>query len=139
MSVSENKFVLILANHLATTGALVHSKTKYRNEPVGENLRCQSWSVTGKFGIFHFFAHTYDVYPGKEMTETWYNESKKYDYHNRQLYQSETGHFTQVVWKNSQEVGFAQAQGPSMNFAVAMYYPAGNFLGEYEKNVFPAK
>ncbi|CAF1064353.1 unnamed protein product [Adineta ricciae] len=110
------------ANHLVTTGALVHSKTKYRNEPVGENLRCQSWPVTGK-----------------EITETWYNESKKYDYHNRQLYQSETGHFTQVVWKNSQEVGFAQAQGPSMNFAVAMYYPAGNFLGEYEKNVFPVK
>jgi hypothetical protein len=38
---------LILANHLASTGALVHSKTKYRNEPVGENLRCQSWPTTG--------------------------------------------------------------------------------------------
>ncbi|UJR20836.1 hypothetical protein I4U23_023947 [Adineta vaga] len=110
------------ANHLTTTGVLVHSKTKYKNQQIGENLRCQSWPVTGK-----------------EMTESWYNEAKKYDYHNRQLYQSETGHFTQVVWKNSQEVGFAQVQGPSMNFAVAMYHPAGNFLGKYEENVFPPK
>ena len=69
------------------------------------------------------------------MTESWYDECKKYDYQNRQAYQSGTGHFTQVVWKNTQEVGFAQAQGPSMHFAVAMYYPAGNFLGEFDKNV----
>lgn len=73
------------------------------------------------------------------MTESWYNECKQYDYRARHLYQSQTGHFTQVVWKNSQEVGFARAHGSSMNFAVAMYYPAGNFLGEYEKNVFPPK
>jgi hypothetical protein len=77
------------------------------------------------------------LYLGKETTEAWYNECKKYDYHNRQTYQSETGHFTQLVWRNTQEVGFAQAQGASMNFAVAMYYPAGNFLGEFDKNVFP--
>ncbi len=112
--------MFFLANHLASTGGLVHSKTKYRHVQVGENLRCQSWPMTGK-----------------EMTEAWYDEHKKYDYHNRQVYQSGTGHFTQIIWKNSEEVGFAQAQGASMNFAVAMYYPAGNFLGEYDKNVFP--
>ncbi|CAF3406168.1 unnamed protein product [Rotaria sp. Silwood1] len=110
------------ANHLASTGTLLHSKTKYKNVPVGENLRSQSWSITGK-----------------EMTEAWYNECKKYDYNSHQSCQSGTGHFTQVVWKNSQEVGFARAQGTSMNFAVAMYNPAGNFLGEFDKNVFPPR
>jgi hypothetical protein len=84
------------------------------------------------FPLFTYF------YSGKEMTETWYNEHKKYDYHNHRTYQSGTGHFTQIVWKNSKEVGFAQAQGSSMNYAVAMYYPAGNFLGEFDKNVFPS-
>jgi len=79
-----------------------------------------------------------NIFSGKEMTEAWYNEHRKYDYNNRQNYQSDAGHFTQVVWKNSQEVGFGQAQGTSMNFAVAMYYPAGNFLGEFDKNVFPS-
>ncbi|CAF2972289.1 unnamed protein product [Rotaria sp. Silwood2] len=110
------------ANHLASTGTLLHSKTKYQNVHVGENLRSQSWPITGK-----------------EMTEAWYNECNKYDYNNHQSCQSGTGHFTQVVWKNSQEVGFARAQGTSMNFAVAIYYPAGNFLGEFDKNVFPSR
>jgi hypothetical protein len=46
---STKSFLLsfISANHLASTGGLVHSKTKYRNTQVGENLRCQSWPMTG--------------------------------------------------------------------------------------------
>ncbi|CAF0857943.1 unnamed protein product [Adineta steineri] len=109
------------ANHLASTGTLVHSKTKYRNVNVGENLRCQSWSITGK-----------------EMTQSWYNECNKYDYRNPS-YQPGTGHFTQVIWKDSQEVGFAQAQGTSMIYAVAMYYPPGNYVGDFDRNVFPPR
>lgn len=45
------------ANHLAATGTLVHSKTKYRNGNVGENLRCQSWGMTGSLSsllLSHF-------------------------------------------------------------------------------------
>ena len=78
------------------------------------------------------------LFLGKEMTESWYNEHRKYDYNNSRYYQPGTGHFTQIVWNNSQEVGFARARGSSMNFTVAMYYPAGNFLGEFDKNVFPS-
>ncbi len=70
------------------------------------------------------------------MTESWYNECQKYDYHNPS-YQPGTGHFTQVVWKGSQEVGFAQAKGASMTYAVAMYYPPGNYVGDFDRNVFP--
>lgn len=73
------------------------------------------------------------------MTESWYKENQKYDYHSRQVYQSGTGHFTQIIWKNTQEVGFARAQNGSMHYAVAMYYPAGNFIGEFDKNVFPSR
>ncbi len=73
---------------------------------------------------------------GKEMTQSWYSECNKYDYRNPS-YQPGTGHFTQIVWRGSQEVGFAQAQGTSMNFAVAMYYPAGNYVGDFDRNVFP--
>ena len=42
---------LLLANHLASTETLVHSKTKYRNMNVGENLRCQSWPMTGDLAL----------------------------------------------------------------------------------------
>ncbi|CAF1318844.1 unnamed protein product [Rotaria sordida] len=114
-----SKLAQTWANHLASTGTLIHSKTKYRNVNVGENLRCQSWPITGK-----------------EATESWYNEYTKYDYHNPS-YQPGTGHFTQVVWKGSQEVGFAKAQSTSMNFAVAMYYPPGNYVGDFDRNVLP--
>jgi hypothetical protein len=90
-------------------------------------------------GFFPFFLFLFSINfhsSGKEMTESWYNECQKYDYHNPS-YQPGTGHFTQVVWKGSQEVGFAQAKGASMTYAVAMYYPPGNYVGDFDRNVFP--
>ena len=39
--------LFILAEHLAVSGSLIHSKSKYRDERVGENLRSQSWPVNG--------------------------------------------------------------------------------------------
>jgi hypothetical protein len=42
-----NEPLFFLANHLASTGSLVHSKTKYRNANLGENLYGQSWPMTG--------------------------------------------------------------------------------------------
>lgn len=72
------------------------------------------------------------------MTDSWYNECSRYDYRNPS-FQSNTGHFTQVVWKGSQEVGFARATGSSMTYAVAMYYPPGNYIGQFERNVFPPR
>jgi hypothetical protein len=46
-------FSFVLANRLASTDTLVHSKTKYRNVNVGENLRCQSWTMTGFIVLFN--------------------------------------------------------------------------------------
>ena len=50
------------------------------------------------------------------------------------------GHFTQAVWKDSQQVGFGLAVNPDgQNFVVATYQPAGNMVGSYLQNVLPAK
>ena len=50
------------------------------------------------------------------------------------------GHFTQVVWKGSKEVGIGKAFGNDGRvFVVANYYPAGNILGKFKDNVFPKK
>lgn len=49
-----------------------------------------------------------------------------------------SGHFTQVVWKGSRELGVGKARGRDGKvYVVANYRPAGNMMGEYEKNVFP--
>ena len=72
------------------------------------------------------FAHSGDSFHGDNMGE---NLFACYG----------TGHFTQVVWKGSREVGFGYAQArDGYYYGVANYYPAGNFIGEFEDNVFSA-
>jgi hypothetical protein len=66
----------------------------------------------------------------------WYNEIKFYDF--ARDYQKGTGHFTQLVWKSTKEVGFGIARDLGGYFyAVANYYPAGNVITRFQKNVFP--
>jgi len=49
------------------------------------------------------------------------------------------GHFSQVVWKGSQQFGVGRAaqmhNGLLCTYIVARYRPAGNFLGEFRDNV----
>uniref|UniRef100_A0A672YVF4 Im:7150988 n=1 Tax=Sphaeramia orbicularis TaxID=375764 RepID=A0A672YVF4_9TELE len=50
-----------------------------------------------------------------------------------------TGHFTQVVWKETTEVGVGVATDGNKLFVVGQYRPAGNMVmpGYFEKNVLP--
>ena len=41
----------------------------------------------------------------KEMCKNWYNEKKNYDKQLNQ-YQKKTSHFTQMIWKQTKEIGF---------------------------------
>ena len=49
------------------------------------------------------------------------------------------GHFTQVVWKSSRQLGVGKAKSFDARqvFVVCMYYPAGNYVGRYKDNVLP--
>ena len=50
-----------------------------------------------------------------------------------------TGHFTQVVWKGSKEIGVGKSFGRDGRvFVVCNYLPAGNVIGRFQENVFPA-
>ena len=67
----------------------------------------------------------------------WYEEIKDYNFGNPG-FSSGTGHFTQVIWVGSQEVGVAKASNANgTQFVVARYYPAGNVLGRFPENVQP--
>jgi len=49
-----------------------------------------------------------------------------------------SGHFTQVIWKGSQEAGFGRAKAADNAwYVVGRYLPAGNFLGQYKENIPP--
>lgn len=51
-----------------------------------------------------------------------------------------TGHFTQVVWKGSHEVGLGRAQAADGKwFVCGNFYPAGNYVGQNAENVFPTR
>ena len=110
------------AETLARTGNFAHSGDSYNGNPMGENLfACYGMKITGK-----------------TMTDDWYNEINDYNF-NRPGFTSGTGHFTQVVWKGSKQVGFGYAQArDGYYYGVANYYPAGNYMNEFEDNVFPA-
>lgn len=68
----------------------------------------------------------------------WYEEIKDWDFSKSTGEPAKTGHFTQVVWKDSQEVrcGFAQSSAAG-TYVTCQYYKAGNYGGEYAKNVLP--
>ena len=108
------------ANIMALNEDFLHSHNTYKGEELAENL----------------FMFTGNKISGENMVETWYNEGKDYDYNGD--FQKGSGHFTQIVWKETKEVGFAYAQSKNGTFyAVGHYYPPGNFLGEFSNNVFP--
>ena len=75
---------------------------------------------------------------GASAVGAWYNEIKDYNFNGSGQFSPKTGHFTQVVWQQSRELGVGIAQSKSGGiFIVANYDPAGNFIGEFNKNVLP--
>ncbi len=54
------------------------------------------------------------------------------------LNSSQSGHFTQLVWRGSRLLGVGLASdGKGKTVVVANYDPAGNYLGRYAENVLP--
>ena len=102
------------------SGEMVHSKWDER-PGCGENLAMHSNTK---------FLTTTNV-----ATQMWYDEvtDPGYDF-NKQGFGMGTGHFTQVVWKGSTELGC----GVSGMYVVCRYCnEAGNMQGDFETNVFP--
>ena len=70
-------------------------------------------------------------------SEKWYNEidDPGYDFSNPG-WSSGIGHFTQVVWVKSTELGMGHAATSDGSvYTVARYAPAGNFMGQFADNV----
>jgi hypothetical protein len=86
------------------------------------------------FYIFKLYILAY----GTDFAKMWYDEIKDYDWANpgKSINSNAIGHFTQVVWKGSTQLGcgIGVTTGNSV-YGVCNYSPAGNYLGQYAENV----
>ena len=74
----------------------------------------------------------------ENILKNWYSEKNKYNY-DLNTFQPDTNHFTQMIWKDTKEVGFGYFFNEiNKKFCcVALYYPAGNIFGKFTENVLP--
>jgi len=79
--------------------------------------------------------------PASAPVDSWYEESSRHPF-GCEPTSTETGHFTQMVWRESREIGVGRAKAPGSGgktIVVANYDPPGNVLGTYRANVLPPK
>ena len=106
------------AEHLADDDcSMYHSNSEY-----GENLALGQPSI-------------------EQVMQDWYDERGSYDYRNPG-FDSKTGHFTQMVWKDTERLGCAistctGAGAEARQVYVCNYEPPGNYLDEFADNVLP--
>ncbi len=91
---------------------------RHSNNGLGENL------AMGTSGAF----------PPDVQIQSWYDEMDKYDFAAGRFI-SGTGHFTQVIWRSTTEVGCGVATCGGEDMLVCNYSPPGNFRGEFQANV----
>ena len=104
------------AEHLRDHGCgFDHSRTQY-----GENL------AGGSAGMLD----------AASIVGMWAEERAAYDFR-RGGFSMETGHFTQVVWRGTTQVGCGSATCNGMAVWVCNYDPPGNVQGRYADNVKP--
>ncbi|PON86809.1 Cysteine-rich secretory protein, allergen V5/Tpx-1-related [Trema orientale] len=103
-------YALNYANQRKADCSLVHS-----NGPYGENLA----KGTGTFS-------------GTDAVNLWVQEKSHYVYYSNSCVGGECLHYTQVVWRDSLQVGCARVLCTnSWWYVVCSYYPPGNYEGEY--------
>lgn len=110
----------VWADHLLSIRTLQHSSTDH-----GENLYYSYSSAPKKLN-------------GIDAVDSWYSEIKDYRF-DKAGFSSGTGHFTQVVWRDSQQLGLGVATDGKTVFVVGQYHPAGNVnnAGFFQRNVLP--
>lgn len=106
------------ADHLANTGRFEHAPEN-PVAPEGENL----WAGTK--------AH----YAPEAMVGAWIQEKRFFRFgvfpdNSVTGRVEDVGHYTQVVWRKTREVGCAEASGQQEDILVCRYNDAGNYIGE---------
>ena len=96
------------AVEMARSGSFEHSADKPGVAPQGENL----WMGTRA------------AYGYGNMVGAWVDERKEYDNGTGDF--EATGHYTQLIWRGTTEMGCAVSKDPEYEYLVCRYFPAGN-------------
>ncbi|KAF2178534.1 PR-1-like protein [Zopfia rhizophila CBS 207.26] len=95
---------------------------KHSEGPYGENLASGYSNVTSGM-------------------DAWGHEREEYDF-GKMEFSKKTGHFTQLVWKETTSVGCSRTEcngrddgGAPGFYVVCEYHPAGNVIGRFKENV----
>lgn len=108
----------VWANRLASSHRFEHAPEN-NEAPEGENL----WE-----GTRHY-------YPAEAMVDAWVREKKYFKpgiFPNNSTTGNveDVGHFTQIAWRNTTEVGCATAANADNDVLVCRYSQAGNYVGQ---------
>jgi len=106
------------AVHLAGERRMYHSTREQRND-TGENLWAGSAGYYGADAMIAAFVderqyYRHETFPNVSTTGRW----------------SDVGHYTQIVWRETREVGCAVARNDEFDFLVCRYWPSGNIIGQ---------
>ncbi|KAM5541308.1 hypothetical protein V8D89_004862 [Ganoderma adspersum] len=102
--------------------------------------KCKFQHSGGSLGPYgeNLAAGTGDAYGIPSAVKSWTDESSQYNSQSPQ-----PSHFTQVVWKNSKQLGCAvqscagifPPQYGNAKYYACEYFPAGNVIGQFPQNV----
>ncbi|HEX7699976.1 MAG TPA: CAP domain-containing protein [Kofleriaceae bacterium] len=96
---------------------------------------CKFGHSGGQYGE-NLAAGTAGVLDPEATVKMWYDEIAKYKFPDGG-FSMETGHFTQVVWRGTTQVGCGHSSCNGNDIWVCNYDPAGNWDGQYRENVLP--
>ncbi|MEV8638489.1 CAP family protein [Streptosporangium sp. NPDC051023] len=130
---------------LALDAQLVeYAKTRAMSRSQYEGLSAGHADLREGTGENIFWGGSSDPTPNTaaEAVTSWYDEIADYDWDNPPGEPAKTGHFSQLVWKDTIRVGAARVAGQGSEYfetyIVFVFESPGNVGGEYPHNVLPA-
>ena len=134
---AHNKYRVDLdLNELVWSKNLENSSQKWADKLISRNLFEHSNTENGE-NIFIIMGR--DASP-IEVVDEWAIEKEYFNYKTRKCIKNccdfvdccphECGHYTQIIWRDTKEVGCAVSKLGSKQIWVCQYNPPGNYIGE---------